>query len=83
MRWSIGFPRRTACQLSGWPFAAEGPAPGQRRALMVSGVSRFAQQAPAAWRCLARRAPMMTIRIKVAGLIMATFSLAPPRVAPH
>ena len=28
MRWSIGFTRRT--QLSGQPFAAEGPAPGQR-----------------------------------------------------
>jgi hypothetical protein len=44
MRWSIGFPRRTACQLSGWPYAAEGPAPGQRRPLVVSGVSRLAQQ---------------------------------------
>jgi hypothetical protein len=27
--------------------------------------------------------PMMTIRTKVAGLIMATFSLALPQVAPH
>jgi len=45
MRRSIGFPPPyPACQLSGWPFAAEGPAPGQRRALVVSGISRLAQQ---------------------------------------
>jgi hypothetical protein len=39
-----GFPGRTACQPSGQPFAAKGPSPLWRRPLVVSGVSRPAQQ---------------------------------------
>ena len=41
MRWSIGFPRHAACQLTDSRSPSKGPAPGQRRPL-VSGISRLA-----------------------------------------
>ena len=44
MRWSIGFPAMPPVSLADSPSPPKATAPGQRRPLVVSGVSRLARQ---------------------------------------